>query len=81
MRQIDGVEIAPWERAILRADMGRSIVTSGDFVARVKVREAIELPFVVVSVVGLLDGGSHPLGGRGSFFGRGVLVNWFKWRF
>jgi len=55
--------------------VGRPFVTSGDLLpSSVKVRKAIELPFGMVSVVGLgigvLDGGLHLPRGRGAF-GRG----------
>jgi len=49
----------------------------------VKVREAIKLPFGVLSGVGpgigVLDGGQHAQG-EGEVW-RGFLVHWFEWHF
>ena len=46
------MEIAPWEWAVLEVNVGHPIVTNGDLLRScVKMRDVIELPFGVVSVV------------------------------
>jgi len=60
------VELTPRQGAVLGVNVGRLIVTNGDFVSCVKVCTAIELLFRLVSGVGpgigVLDGIHIPQG-------------------
>ena len=79
----EGLGIGPRERIHLEANLGRAIVTNGDFIRRwcAPVPQPSELRFGVVRAVGrgvaVLDGSPRRAGGRGGFGGfRSPISQW-----
>jgi len=73
MRQVWGLWIGPREGVLLGANVGRAIVTNGDFTTYVcAVPQPSELPFGVVRAVGrgiAVLHGVHIIQGEGRFWG------------